>query len=114
MKSTQVKPEAKLLGDLGPQTIGFRLDNEHRKLLCEQAGRARMTPHEFARYVLIYALRQPERLGAIEEAILQLVELVDQVRSDQSTVTEALLVAAGGMSQSDAKEWVTQYLNKTG
>jgi hypothetical protein len=110
MKSDRVKPEEKLLGDLGPQTIGFRLDKQHRLLLCEHAGRARMTPHEYARYVLIHALRQPERLSAIEEAILQLSAQVHQVRSDLVTVTEALLVTAGELSQPDAKLWITKYL----
>jgi hypothetical protein len=68
-----------------------------------------MTPHKFARYVLVEALHQPERISAIEQAILQLADRVDQGRCDLVTATQALLVAAGGMSQSDAQMLVAKY-----
>lgn len=110
MKSARAKSQAEPLDKLGPPTIGFRLDDENRRLLCDSAERAHMTPHEFARNVLIDALRQPERLSAIEEMMLQLAEQVHDVRADLAVVTQGLLVAAGGMSQADAKLWVTNYL----
>ena len=57
-----------------------------------------MTPHEFARDVLVQALHQPERLSANEEAILLLAKQIQQIRSDGLVVTEALLVTAGELS----------------
>ena len=110
MKRYRIKTAAKSLGDLGSKMVGFRLDLEHRKLLYEQAERAGLRPNLFARYVVVQALRHPERISVIEEAVLQVADHIRQVRADTCVVTEALLVTAGGISQADAKSWVKAYL----
>ena len=112
MKTARLKPEATLLGDVGPRTIGFRLDAEHRRLLCQQADRMRVTPHEFARNVLVAALHQPERLSAIEDAILQLAAQIQDFQSHLAKATELLLVATGEIPEQDAKALVNQALKR--
>ena len=74
MRIARSRSTTRPLRKAGSQTIGFRLDAEHRRLLGEQAEQAQVTPHEFARNSLIAALDEPERLATVQDALGQVAD----------------------------------------
>lgn len=107
----QSKPKTSALtSDLAPETVGFRLDAEHRRLLAQRARKAGVSVHDFARACVIEALHDRDQLPAIREAILALHAEMNQFQSNFAKATEALLVTANEVDIAEAKAWVQQNL----
>ena len=92
-------------------TIGFRLDDETRRVLFERAARLQVSPHELARRYVIEVLQESEERIALREAVETLNADLDQFRSGFALAMEALLVSAGKVSVTDARDWVDKSLH---
>lgn len=99
-----------LTGDIAPETVGFRLGEEDRRLLAQRARKAGVSPHDFARACLIEALHDREQLPAMREAILALGGEISQFKAKFALGVEALLVTANDVDNDQAKAWVEEHL----
>jgi hypothetical protein len=99
------------VGTATSTTIGFRLDDETRRVLFERAARLQVSPHELARRYVIEVLQESEERIALREAVETLNADLDQFRSGFALAMEALLVSAGKVSVTDARDWVDKTLH---
>lgn len=94
-----------------PQSIAFRLDEEYREKLEKMAKESAMSPGQFARFLVIAALDNTERI-AIRRDLQNLKSDMSSLRRDLSNVALALLVGAGRMDKREANQWVKEHLRR--
>ena len=93
-----------------PEMIGFRLDDEHARLLVERAAEQKVSPGELARACVIEMLHQAEALAELERALVRLKDGLDQSAARHALGIEALLVSAGKVDSGEALKWVNANL----
>ena len=94
--------------DLAPETIGFRLDDECRRVLGARAARLGVSAHELARQYVIEMLEAGEERAALREAVTRLHDQLTELREDVAVTAEVLLVSAGKVKEADAREWADE------
>ena len=99
------------VGTQSSSTIGFRLDDETRRVLYERAARLNLSPHELARCYVIEVLQESEERVALRAAVETLNANLDHFHSGFALAIEALLVSAGKVSVSEARAWVDKSLH---
>lgn len=109
MKQTRTKSASKA-SPCASTTVGFRLDEESHRLLCERAACLNISPHELARDQVKEALQGGEQDAGLATAIGLIHDEVAQLRVDVATATEALLMAAGKTKAEEARAWVRENL----
>jgi hypothetical protein len=95
-----------------PDTVGFRLDDEHKLVLFERARLLKMSIHELARRFVIERLHEADERQQLIGAMLGLRDEVAEARKDIAISTQELLVSAGRAKFSDAQGWVAENLIK--
>ncbi len=98
---------------LAPATVGFRLDAESRRVLMGRAKQLKVSPHELARHYVILMLHEAEERAMLREDTLELRRALIQLREDVATTAEALLVAAGEVSEEQAHAWVEEHFKES-
>ena len=91
-------------------SIAFRLDGGSRRVLMQRASELAVSPHVLARHYVLELLGEAEERAALREAVLELQTQVNQLRADLALAVEALLVSAGQVPPSEARQWVEQNL----
>lgn len=89
-----------------PGTVGFRLDDENNRLLCQRAATLKMSPGELARVYLVEALHQPVSQADWSGTLTQLQKRMDQLAAGYALAVEALLSGAGRVDREFAHQWV--------
>ena len=105
-KRPQPQGARKLTAELAPETIGFRLGIEDRKLLQSHALQAGVSAHVVARAYVEQVLRS----GGDIAALLALHDKFDAFRAELlravAVSTATLLVSAGRSTAEAAQSWV--------
>ena len=104
-----------LTPDLAPETIGFRLGDEDRRLLAKHALQAGVSPHVLARAFVEQVLRSGgslTQLLSILDELSTFREELSKLRTDISVSTAVLLVSAGKTTSEAARAWVEKNLNR--
>lgn len=89
-----------------PEMIGFRLDEEHARLLVERAVEQKVSPGELARACVIEMMHRAEALAELNRALVRLKDGIDQSAARHALGIEALLVSAGKVEAEEALKWV--------
>ena len=97
-------------GGSEPATIGFRLDEEPRRVLAERAAGLGVSPHALARQYVLEILGEGEERVALHHALKTLIEEAGQTHESLALGIEALLSSAGKVSEDNARAWVDQHL----
>lgn len=113
MQTTESQDVPELTKSRAPKTIGFRLDDEHRKLLLQRARKAGLSPHDMARAYVVQALHNEEHLPAIRESMLQIFNQIQHLQGGLALAAEVLLVAGGKTTDAQARKWVQDNLKPT-
>jgi len=106
-----LKSTAAMENKLAPKTVGFRLDEDHRKLLGIRALKAGTSAHDLARLYVIEALHDRQEIPAMREVIVSLANEVHSLRKNLALATEALLSLAGKVSPTEAQTWAQKTFN---
>src|SRR5262245_80785 len=101
-QSKQGRARGLLTDELAPETIGFRLDSEHRKLLAQRCRKAGASPHDLARSYVTDALHDRDQLPAIKEAIISLDQKINELHARLALAVEAILVTANDVDEGEA------------
>ena len=113
-QSPQAESKRKLTPELAPETIGFRLSTDDRKLLQAHAIQAGVSAHVLARAFVEQVLRSGgsiTALLALHDEISTLRGELSKLRRDIAVSTAVLLVSAGRSSTEAAKSWVENNLS---
>ena len=102
MAQNQVRPEAP------SNSVGFRLDDESLRVLCERAAKLKISRHELARFYLLQVLQEEQERTALHDAIVGLHRQLVQQREDALLAVEALLASAGKASEAEARTWIKE------
>lgn len=105
----------KLTPELAPETVGFRLNTEDRKLLQAHALQAGVSAHDLARTFVEQVLKSGgsiTALLALHEEITALRDELSTLRRDIAVSTAVLLVSAGRTSAETARSWVEKNLRE--
>ena len=89
----------------GPKTIGFRLDPGAHRILMDRATRLGISPHELARDYVFEALTDQENRASARVDLADILALARKLRGDVATSAETMLVACGGYTPEQAREW---------
>lgn len=89
-----------------PETIGFRLDDENNRLLCQRAATLKMSPGELARVYLVEALHESVSRNDWCGRISKLQRRMEQLAAGHALAVEALLAGAGRVDREFAHQWV--------
>lgn len=103
-----------LTSEIAPETIGFRLGEEDRKLLAKHATQAGVSAHVLARAFVEQVLRSGgsiAQLLAVCEEIAAIRAQLAELRKDLAVSTAVLLVSGGRTTSEAAKAWVEKNLN---
>ncbi len=92
--------------------VGFRLDTEAHSVLAQRAALLGVSAHELARYFVLAILAEGEERNELRESVDSLQTNVEELRQDLAMVVEVLLVTSGKVSESAAREWVKDNLQK--
>ncbi len=92
-------------------SVAFRLDEEYREKLEKLSKENGMSPGQFARFLVVTALEDTERLAMRKDLQTLKTELAS-FRRDLSNVALALLVGAGKMDKTEANQWVKAHLRR--
>jgi len=114
-QTVEPQKRSKLTTDLAPETIGFRLSKEDRRLLKSHALQAGMSPHTLARAFVEHVLRSGGslvQLLSLQEEISIVRQQLADLRTDVSVSTAVLLVSAGHTNSEAAKDWVEKNLKR--
>jgi hypothetical protein len=112
-EDTKQQRELRLTDSLAPETIGFRLSPEDRKLLQTHAFQAGVSPHVLARTFVEQILRSGGSIGALfalHEEVMNARAELEALRLDLAHATAVLLVSAGSSTPEKAKVWVEKNL----
>lgn len=90
------------------QTIGFRIEEEYREALVARAEQLKVTVSELVKQYVIAGLREDAATGSLYDALCSLKEEIRESRRDLSLTAEVLLVAAGKLSEKDARTWARE------
>ena len=104
------KRSTALTAEISPETVGFRLDEEHRRLLAQRARNAGVSSHDFARACLVEALHDRNQIPAMRDAIVALHEELTQFQGRFAKAIEALLVIGDDVDPESAKAFVEKHL----
>src|SRR5262245_3846871 len=77
---------------IASETVGFRLDQEHRKLLEQRARKAGASPHEIARAYVIEALHEHEEMQTMRQTMIAIQGELAALRTELAHAVEAILV----------------------
>lgn len=91
---------------LAPLNIGYRIDDETRRLLGDRVASLKVSPHEWARHCLLTILHEEEDRSGWQTAVTALHHEINELRNDLALATQALLVVAGKMPSEKAREWI--------
>src|SRR5436190_19303994 len=102
-----------LTTELAPETIGFRLGEDYRRLLAKFALQAGVSPHVLAREFVEQVLKSGGSLAqllSLCEHISAVREQLSEIRHDLAVATAVLLVSGGRTTSDEAKAWVKKNL----
>ncbi len=91
-----------------PLIIGFRLDDESRRILSERAARLGISVHDLARSYVNEALHVREERALLVQSLQHIEERLTLIRGDVATTAEALLANAGKVKLEEAHRWVVE------
>jgi hypothetical protein len=91
-----------------PLTIGFRLDDESRRVLGERAARLRVSVHDLARTYVREALHVREERAILVQTLRSIDDRLLRLHGDVATTAEAMLVNAGKVQAEEAHHWVEE------
>lgn len=94
--------------DLAPETVGFRLDDECRRVLGARAARLGVSAHELARQYVIEMLQAVEEREALRLAVTDLQGEIKKLREDVAVTAEVLLASAGKVNEEEARAWADE------
>jgi len=95
-----------------PAIIGFRLDPASNRALAKRAQHLGVSPHDLARHYVVTLLHEQEERAALHRSFEQMLQGVDQFRSDFAFAVEAILTSAGKVTKDDARSWVKKCFSK--
>ena len=100
------------MADLAPATIGFRLNEQSRRILHERAMEEGVSPHVLAKSYVLQVLREPaDREGLINAAAFLCAEII-KVREEIATTAKALLIKAGHVDEEEVEKWIVENYDK--
>ncbi len=110
MKKTHVSGPNGLTTEGAPPTVGFRLDEEHRRELGKRALKAGVSPHDLARLFVVAALHDREELPTLRAAILALESEIAELRRDLALSVESLLLSTEADTPENIRTWIRKNL----
>ncbi len=91
-----------------PLIIGFRLDDESRRILSERAARLGVSVHALARSYVNEALHVREERAILTRSLQTIEERLTLIRGDVATTAEVMLTNAGKVEPKEAHRWVEE------
>jgi hypothetical protein len=89
-------------------TIGFRLDDNAKRILEERAALFDRSPHDLARQYVIESLMAGEEREQLRQVVSALQVQVAELRAEFAHAVRALLVSAGKVNPEHAEAWVEE------
>ncbi len=86
--------------------VAFRLDAESCRILMGRAARLHISHHKLARQYVLEVLQEAEERVVLREKVQELNATLERFRINIAFSVESLLVSAGKVNQSDARNWV--------
>jgi|SRR6185437_1839547 len=91
-------------------TIGFRIGEDHGRVLFDRAAALKMSVHELARQYVIQMLHEADEREQLIQAVVALRDELLEARKDIAIATQEMLVSGGRATITEAKTWVKENL----
>lgn len=89
--------------------VSFRLDEQYLERLKKEAAKYGMSAGDYARRLVINTLEDSER-RKVQDELRDVKREITELRGDLATSVLALLVGAGQIEKSEARDWVRENL----